>query len=270
MTNWQKRAESRLNSILKDIFRGVTASAMSELLRLGRVPSNDIARRQIIRFFEANQQRMAQSILDDALTAAQHGRNRTISELQRAGISIGFTEFSPQLKELIRDHVFEASASTMARLAGDVMGNLTSAYEEGLGIDAAASRLRGEFDGMLDWELRRIARTEIQSFQNEGAYLTEEELGVHYHQWITAGDSRVRGDPGGEYPEAEADHAVLHGQIVRHGDNFQNGLKYPGDRTGPLYEWINCRCRVVPYLMPEGMKAPPGLDWFYPEDLIAV
>jgi len=115
---------------------------------------------------------------------------------------------------------------------------------------------------MQDYELRRVARTEINSFQNEGAYLTEQELGVRYHMWYTALDERVRGS-----------HSNMHGEIVRVGEPFSNGLYYPGDRSGgqgTIKEWINCRCRTVPFLMPEGKMAPPGASYFRESDLIEI
>jgi len=57
---------------------------------------------------------------------------------------------------------------------------------------------------------------------------------------------------------------------VRVGEPFSNGLYYPGDRSGgdgTIREWINCRCRLVPFLMPEGKMAPIGKNWFYEGDL---
>jgi hypothetical protein len=62
----------------------------------------------------------------------------------------------------------------------------------------------------------------------------------------------------------------MHGQIVRVGDQFSNGLRYPGDRTGEIAEWINCRCTTVPFIMPIGFIAPPGVLHFYEDELLAV
>lgn len=201
------------------------------------------------------------TIGDAAQDAANMGRSRIAAQ---TGFKIG--DFSGQYAKLIRDHAFEASARTMERMTGDVMVNLAKSYEEGLGIDKAAERLTGKFESMKDYELERIARTEIQSHQNEGSHLTLVEQGVEYEMWWSADDIRVRGNE----PEDTADHIILHGQIVRTGDNFSNGLLYPGDRNGPIEEWINCRCRLVSFIMPEGYMAPPGKNYFYEGDLVKI
>ena len=45
---------------------------------------------------------------------------------------------------------------------------------------------------------------------------------------------------------------------------------YPGDMNGSIEEWINCRCTTVPYLMPLGFMAPPGVSYFYESDIIPI
>jgi HK97 family phage portal protein len=63
--------------------------------------------------------------------------------------------------------------------------------------------------------------------------------------WINANDSRVRGNPNGEYPDSEADHWRLMGEIVDIDEEFENGLRYPRDLKGPANEIINCRCSLL-------------------------
>ncbi len=119
------------------------------------------------------------------------------------------------------------------------------------------------FDSLQDYRLRLIARTEIQGAQNAAAHETMVDLGVEYKQWWTGQDERVRGND----PRDTANHVELHGQITRLEDRFSNGLRFPGDRSGPIEEWINCRCTTNPFIIPEGFTAPPGKQWFYEEDL---
>ena len=83
--------------------------------------------------------------------------------------------------------------------------------------------------------------------------------------WVTAHDDRVRG-----LKETDtADHVELDGEIIRLGDTYSNGLKYPGDTDGPIEEWINCRCANAPFNMPYGYTAPP-LEQFRESDLIRI
>ena len=112
---------------------------------------------------------------------------------------------------------------------------------------------------MKGWESRRIARTEINSAQNEGAFSAYDDLGVEYQMWWTGKDNRVRDS-----------HRPLHGHIVAVGNTFSNGLLYPGDKSGPIKEWINCRCTSIPYIIPLGKMAPPGLTEFTEDQLIDI
>ena len=169
----------------------------------------------------------------------------------------------PTIRHNLNSKVFQASAHTMDRVDNRIMENITQSYNDGLGIDEAKDRLTVEYNGLKSWEAQRIARTEINSAQNDGAFDIYGELGVEYHQWWTAQDERVRETP-------QADHRELHGKIVKVGNSFSNGLQYPGDRTGRIVQWINCRCTTIPFLMPLGKMAPPGLIEFTEEDLIDI
>lgn len=258
----QLRAEARLTRRLQELFAEVAERTIQELLRHNRLPTDDATMKLVISHILGASEDYQETLSGEALRAAQYGRNRVIRELQRLGVSVSFSEFSERVRKMIVEHVFTASQRTINRVAGNVMQNLANSYANGLGIDDAAEELRQVFQAMQDYELRRVARTEINSFQNEGAYLTEQELGVRYHMWYTALDERVRGS-----------HSDIHGEIVRVGEPFSNGLYYPGDRSGgqsTIKEWINCRCRTVPFLMPEGKMAPPGASYFRESDLIDV
>lgn len=253
----QLQAEARLTRELQNLFSEVAERTLEEVIRRNRLPTDDVTMRLVLQHIFEAEGEYKDILGSEATQAARYGRNRVISELQRMGVRIGFTDFSRRVQELIDEHVFTASQHTINRVVGDVMSNLAQSYEDGLGIDDAAVELRKVFQAMQDYELRRVARTEINSFQNEGAYLTENELGVRYHMWYTAEDERVR-----------SEHVDLHGEIVPVGEPFSNGLYYPGDRAGDIKEWINCRCRLVPFLMPEGKMAPPGTTRFREGDLI--
>ena len=88
---------------------------------------------------------------------------------------------------------------------------------------------------------------------------TYESLDVEYTQWIAADDDRTR-----------ESHVEVDREIIRLGDEYSNGLKYPGDTDGPIEEWINCRCSNAPFVMPYGYIAPPGMEQFREEDLIPI
>lgn len=185
--------------------------------------------------------------------------NRGMDKVQKARIdSEGLLEYSQWVSDNLREHYFTASQRTLERIAGDIMNNIQQSYEEGLGYREASQRLEQVFTNMQTYELERIARTELGRAESLGMYTSEIELGVEYHQWSTMEDDLVRDS-----------HSDLEGQIVRVGDEFSNGLKYPLDTSGDISEWINCRCVLLPYIMPEGFTAP-DLPYFYEYDLIPI
>jgi hypothetical protein len=255
---WTRRAEAKLERELKGLLGTVFDQTVQELLKHKVMPADLMAQRAITGHILGVQEDYARILDRNVHRAALHGREE-IAELLPGRLE--FDDFAVHTKQALREYVFIASERTISRMAGDVMGELVHGYEGGLGINQIAENLKLQFDGMMDWELKRVARTEINSFQNVGAYLTEKELGVEYHQWWTAEDERVR-------ETEQANHVEMHAQIVKLGERFSNGLEYPGDRNGPLEEFINCRCRIVPFFIPEGMRAPTGKPYFYPEDLV--
>lgn len=254
---WTKAAEARLNTKLRGIFDGAMRESILQLQAMGQVPATDAARMKIINEFKAAEQPFKDTMADHAVESANMGRKQTYEDLARQGIEMDFSEFNRMTSRQIRLHSFEASDLTMNRMTGDVMGNLTQSYKQGLGIKETAARLQSDFQNMKDYELLRIARTETNAAASLGAHYTMEELNVEYEQWWTAADDRVR-----------EQHIWMHGQITKVGDSFSNGLAHPHDRQGLIEEWINCRCRPVPFIMPHGYAAPTGRTYFYEDEIV--
>ena len=151
------------------------------------------------------------------------------------------------------------SKRTLARVTSDINQILTTGYTEGKGINIVADLLTKRFNELETWEAKRIARTEIHNAHNNAVMKTYETLNVEYTQWIAADDDRTR-----------ESHIEVDREIIRMGDEYSNGLKYPGDTDGPIEEWINCRCSNAPFVMPYGMMAPPDMEQFREEDLIPI
>lgn len=91
----------------------------------------------------------------------------------------------------------------------------------------------------------RIARTEVQGALNEARAAQYEADDVERLRWLSSRDGAVR-----------SSHRI-HGQERDLGTRFSNGLRWPGDQTGPAEEVINCRCRPA---------AVPAEDYFSEED----
>jgi len=240
---------------------GVTGvTLMRQLVASGRVPHDAVGSRLLMRVIEESRPLLQAAITPAALSAAQRGRNSAINTINQIGSvpNVPFSGIPNRMLDAVRQSAFNASVRTMNRLTGNIKDVLETSFREGLGIQDTRQLLEDVFVNMERFELNRIARTEIQHFQNQGSFETMQELGVHYHEWVTAGDDRVR-----------QSHADIHGEIVVVGELFSNGLRYPLDESGPSEEWVNCRCRTAPFIVPPDM-VPPDQGPFYASDLSEV
>ena len=175
-----------------------------------------------------------------------HNRNNLFGTLQDA-------------EEELLQKTFIASKRTMARITSNINELITTGYTSGKGIDVVAQLLQTRFNQLQTWEAKRIARTEIHNAHNNAVMKTYEKLDVEYTQWIAADDDRTR-----------ESHLEVDREIIPMGGTYSNGLAYPGDTSGPIEEWINCRCSNAPFVMPYGYMAPPDKEQFREEDLIPI
>lgn len=159
--------------------------------------------------------------------------------------------------KLARD-TFTASETTLNRVDSNIQKILTDGYRSGAGINEVSRQITERFDQLRTWEATRIARTEIHTAQNMGVMSSYESLGVNYTMWVSAHDARTR-----------RSHLDLDGEIIPFGGTYSNGLAYPGDKSGDIREWINCRCSNAPFVIPPGMMAP-SFSPFREEDLIPI
>ena len=164
----------------------------------------------------------------------------------------------------------------MNRVDKDINNILTDGYKSGKGIPHVRDQINKRFNQLADWEAQRIARTEIHNAHQMGIINTYNELGIQYVQWSSTHDTRPRGNK----PSDKANHVKLDGEIIPLGGTFSNGLEFPGDTKGPLREWINCRCSLIPFIIPDGYMAPsfspfresdlvPTLDLYNYDDIVA-
>ena len=161
-------------------------------------------------------------------------------------------------EEDLLERVFIASQATLNRVDTSIKTLLTEGYQSGKGINYVSNLLVKRFDQLQTWEAKRIARTEIHNSHNTAVMDTYNEYGVEYTMWISADDERTR-----------ESHLEINGEIIRLGDTYSNGLRFPGDTDGPIEEWINCRCSNAPYVLPYGYTAPPQQQ-FRENDLIKI
>jgi SPP1 gp7 family putative phage head morphogenesis protein len=84
-------------------------------------------------------------------------------------------------------------------------------------------------------QARTIARTETGIISSDARFDAFKEEGIENHQWVSAGDEKVR-----------ETHAAENGNVVPVGETFpETGLEHPCDADGPAEEICNCRCTTV-------------------------
>ena len=135
---------------------------------------------------------------------------------------------------------------------------------KGLSVDDIASDIVGAFAVFGLKRADTIATTESftavslgkKNVLDDATSIVPDMLKV----WVNVGDDRVRGNPGGKYPNSQADHWVLQGEIIaaknRSGEDntFSNGLRYPRDvRSNKPAHTVRCRCDML-------MVRPQDLD----------
>jgi hypothetical protein len=117
------------------------------------------------------------------------------------------------------------------------------AIKEGQPLDqATVTRMTGRYaDRLLQLRGETVGRTESMTAINasrEEAWQQAVKKGNFpavsvRRTWHATQDARTRDS-----------HRHLNGETVGLNEHFSNGLRYPGDPSGPLSEIANCRCRL--------------------------
>ncbi len=256
-------AEEALKNKITTLFTPAEKATLTNFLKYYGDP--DILSfqvREILTPFYEIESQYSDTILYDNIAAFRQGRKNTvrlINLLMDKDHQRTLFDFSENVYTKLANQTFVASQRTLARVRDNIMANIAKSYQQGIGIKEAAKSLRKDFVKLNTFEATHIARTEINSAKNMGNYQTYYDYDISYHQWWTGQDARVRDT-----------HKALQGQITSVGKAFGNGLMHPGDRTGPIKEWIHCRCTTVPYLMPLGFMAPMGQTTFFEGDIVKI
>lgn len=117
---------------------------------------------------------------------------------------------------------------------------LTQGIILGESVPDIAKRLQ-TVTGMNEVSAIRNARTMTTGAENAGrvdSYKAAKDKGIDVaQQWLATLDSRTRDS-----------HRHMDGEIVKVGEEFSNGCKFPGDPKGRPHEVYNCRCTLIPVI----------------------
>jgi SPP1 gp7 family putative phage head morphogenesis protein len=128
--------------------------------------------------------------------------------------------------------VTKMDTETKDRLA-KVIGD---AIENKRGIDGLARDIRREFEDMTKVRSELIARTETNEALSSGSFSRMKGLGITGKSWLTVGDDRVR----------DAHRLNEEAGVIPYDQPFPSGDMHP-----PGVDGFNCRCVLVPEMLPE-------------------
>lgn len=161
-------------------------------------------------------------------------------------IQTGFTMDNAEALRILaakRIKVVEMNATAKNQVVEELREVLKDGLAEGVGQDELARRIVDGLTGKMRNIKKRsatIARTEVNNSFSEARWASIEEDPPKYIRWISSRDSKVRDS-----------HAWLDGKVVRYGESFPNGCKFPHDPAGAAEEVINCRCTWEPVYLDE-------------------
>jgi uncharacterized protein with gpF-like domain len=109
---------------------------------------------------------------------------------------------------------------------------------------------------MAEYRTRLIARDQVGKLNGQLVQRRMNDAGMDKYIWLTMGDEKVRGNPGGRYRNAIPSHYIMSGKICR----WDNPNVYSEDqgktwkkRTGKMPkahpgQEIRCRCSALPFI----------------------
>ena len=146
----------------------------------------------------------------------------------------------PKIVDFIQNRALNKSKVVTETTKRRLTGILSSAVEDGWSRSQLVSFIADTKTQSLV-RANLIARTEVTTAFNFSTQVAWEESDVvESKEWLSAGDSEVRGPP-----ESDFNHAI-DGERVGMKASFSNGLLFPGDPSGDAGNVINCRCTMTP------------------------
>ena len=177
---------------------------------------------------------VTESVIKDAGARAAH----------EVSLGFDFNLHDPQVEVMFQqfeNRIVKVNSTTYR----DIKKILQVGYDEGLGIDEIANRIRDQYGLYLNGSResvisrsRKIAITEMNGAVNGGARQGYRQIGIKQLEWLSAflPDSRP------EHMAADGEKADIDGSWDIGGER----LKFPGDPGGSPGNICNCHCAVSP------------------------
>lgn len=196
------------------------------------------------------------SDIDEDLNTLNRGRPQQLSghltsiyEANYNDVALNVGSLTDEAFKVVnREAVYQSSLSELGKIGLqanadaiklNIKRSVTTSIVQGESIGNMAKRIATDLETNANNAVR-IARTETTRIMNEARQSVLEQaadIGIKVQKkWLAAKDDRTR-----------SSHASLDGQVRDLDKPYSNGLMFPGDKSGPASEVINCRCKEVAY-----------------------
>jgi len=242
------RIEQNYNRSLQQLRRQIVsqlqgATTTEEISRRLRVIQNSP---QFISFAENMAANMAQQVYRESGTqwrrqAQEANRRRSRAIFEALQNELSNTPMGGQIQDIVinNSNLIKTIPNRLDAQMASIMAK-ESAYA-GMRADQLAQNLLGQFDNLLEYQARCIARTETAKAQAALTQTRAQNLGINWYVWRTAQDGmRVR-----------YSHRHMEGVLIAWGNPPNpESLKGQENSHGPYHAgniW-NCRCYTEPLI----------------------
>jgi hypothetical protein len=161
----------------------------------------------------------------------------------------------PGAKKYWCDENYKHIWKTLNGYKDNVSALTEQAVTSGWSVKTLAERIHALDTKMTTGKANFIARDQIGKLNGEITHRRMESVGLTMYIWETSGDERVRGYPGGKYPDARPSHHLMDGLLCSWNDGAvysQDGGKTWIDRpSGAVLlhpgQDYQCRCTAIAY-----------------------
>jgi len=157
----------------------------------------------------------------------------------RFGLGVDVYRSEPWLAELQKNWVSQ-NTSLIKSIPTQYLAKVEQIVRSGVMAGTAPKELAKQIKAVADVTDRRakiISRDQISKANGELTKYRQTDLGVKDYKWRTAKDERVRGNPGGRFPNAVPSHYAREGKTFSWNDAPSGG--HPGMA-------VLCRCFADP------------------------
>lgn len=165
------------------------------------------------------------------------------AEFDLMGIEMSFDVQNPEVQKWLKQYGLDKCTSVTETLHEELKDSLIEGLNAGESINQLMERIDDVYtDKLEDYQLERIARTEIIGASNQGALFSYKDAGVEFKSWLSASDERVRDT----HFKASVDYV----QGIPINEDFKVGAdQMVAPCQGNLPEEnINCRCTLIPVI----------------------